>query len=81
MHVWNVNSHGTRVRADVTMKTSFGFNLNVEHAYFVKGTKESTNRAEISAPSAFNNEDKGHKKNENDQRDREEIIRYKLPRV
>jgi hypothetical protein len=63
------------------MKTSFCIDLNVEHAYLVKGTKEGTNWAEISAPSAFNNKDKTDKKNENDQGDREEIIRYKLSRV
>jgi hypothetical protein len=63
------------------MKTSFGIDLNVEHAYFIKGTKEGTNRAEISTPSAFNTEDKDDKKNENNQCNREEIIWHKLPRV
>jgi hypothetical protein len=63
------------------MKTSFGFDLHMQHAYFVKGTKERTNRAEISAPSTFNTEDKDDKKNENNQRNWEEIIWHKLPRV
>jgi hypothetical protein len=63
------------------MKTSFGIDLNVEHAYFVKRTKEGANRAEISAPSAFNNEDEADKKNENDQCNREEIIWHKLTRI
>jgi hypothetical protein len=63
------------------MKTSFRINLHVQHAYFIKGTKEGTNRTEISTPSTFNTEDKDHKKNENDQCNREEIIRHKLPGI
>jgi hypothetical protein len=81
MHVRNINPHGAHIGAGIAVRASLFMNFYMEETDLIEWSEYRADRAEVSTPAAFYQEDEHEKKDEDHQCDWEEGIRDVLPRV